>query len=326
MDGRNQLVCGLSTSTTILTSVVVPTGSSQITLASSRVASVTIQVPAIVVAWQASDSAVDSLWSKSVDPSATYNYVPGYTGYGGSGSGSGSGSSSSSGGGASFSRSSRRSAVRVGVGIGISAAVLLVGFFIALIVRKSNANKKKFEQGQVGEGGAPVEPGMAVAPGAGAFTGGSGLPKPQVIVTSTPAPPYSPQAPLPVNQVALGYPPQQPAMNNIPPQVNSAYAQPQDIPPVAVVHEVEAREVPSSPPGDPTIATESTPATVSPIEPSEAGSNGAGGMAAPVIPPKEPVSGSSASDREARMSRLQTLEDQAAALQREIAAERQRVG
>jgi hypothetical protein len=321
----NQLVCGLSTSTTILTSVVVPTGSSYVTIDTTRVASVSIQAPAIVVAWQSSDSAIASMWSKSIDSSATYGYYPGYTGYGGSSGGSGS-SSGSSGGSSSFSRSSRKSAVKVGVGIGVSAAVLLLGTLIAVLMRKSNANKKKFEQGQNDLGGAPGEGQMAIA-------GGLGPPKQQVNVTSTPAPPYSPAAPLPVNNVPLpqqtvnnNFPPPQPAMNNIPPPAGVAYAQPQGNPPTPFVHEVEAREIQNTPSEAQAVTNESTRTAVGPIDSSEVGSNDIGAAAGPAIPPKEPISDSNASEREARMSRLQNLEEQAAMLQRKIAAERQRMG
>jgi hypothetical protein len=325
----NSLVCGQAVLTTILTDVIVASGGSQITVPTSRVASMTLEAPAIVVAWQDTDTQIASLWQDILSAATTDNlYGPGYTGVACSSLGGilcpePTTFSASSDEGSSSTTASifARAGVRAGVGVGISVAVILIGALIALCFRKKKKqNKEKSE----GDESSREESGHWAAGGIR-----DDIPKVPIIVTTEASYPSPSVQSAPVNDNPLPPLPQgEPQTNAVADtgsrdvstasqELESTASNP--VAPPDSSEEPSAIQSVSPSAGTPVV----TSAPVSPVEPPVAEEAAATPSS---LRSEQPTASDDILRRNDRLSRLQTLEEQATALQRQIAAERARIG
>jgi hypothetical protein len=289
----------------------------------SRVANIIMEAPAVVVAWQETDSAIASMWLDLLYPSTTDNYLgPGYTGVacttlGGincpepttvsSGSESGGSSSRSS------SRVFRKASARAGLGVGVSAAILLIGTLFALCMRTRKKNKKA----KSAETRNTVDDPVSWAAGEDLES----TDKIPVIVTSE----VSNQSPaISVNNSLLPAPSQNSAESTGTQNATSSNL-------ASTPQKLESEELESSHGTERRVSAEAT-ATATEGE-------GPAALAEDLVGPtknlesaalSEDAPQSSAADSAKaetdRLSRLQILEEQAKLLQQEIAAERARTG
>jgi hypothetical protein len=282
----------------------------------------TLEAPAIVVAWQDTDTQVASLWQDLLYSTATDDLGgPGYTGTVcitdclepttfSSGNFDGSSSNTAS--------IFERAGVRAGVGVGITAIVLLIGALLALCFRRK---KKAMQAKSEGDESSRDEEGQ--------MSGGmqNNTQKVPVIVTTEAPDPNAPSVPVKDSTIA---------------------PLPQGSPQTNAFQDTGSRELSNAPQEMESSVPKSVPSPDSSVEPSttQSGPPAAGApivtdvQTSPVQPPavdesattnsllnpEQSTSSDHAVERNDRLSRLQTLEEQAALLQRAIAAERARVG